>query len=252
MELPPSAPLRVDLFGGRVAFFGGSFDPPHQGHLAIARAARDALRLDSVVFAPVGAQPLKPLGSSAGFDDRVAMTRLAIAKDAGFSVSLVDAPRIPAAPNYTIDSLIQLRGLLPPASDLYCLIGADSFLSMSRWHRAAEIPFVAPLIVAARPGQSLDDLAAALPAGLRLDPGHLDSDRPDFGPGIPAGALERRFLRDDKGRTSPLYLLPSLHFDISASQIRAEIHAGPATAAESSQVLPAAVLDYIRAHGLYR
>ena len=64
----------------RVAFFGGSFDPPHCGHLAIARAARGALALDRILFAPVGLQPLKQHGASASFADRVAMTRLAIAE----------------------------------------------------------------------------------------------------------------------------------------------------------------------------
>lgn len=60
--------------GRRVAFFGGSFDPPHLGHLAVARAARKALCLDRVLFAPVGAQPLKPAGSTAPFADRLRMT----------------------------------------------------------------------------------------------------------------------------------------------------------------------------------
>src|SRR5947209_15565723 len=78
--------------GGRVAFFGGSFDPPHLGHLAVASAARDALRLDRVLFAPVGAQPLKPAGSTAAFADRLAMTELAIAGEPGFEISLADAP----------------------------------------------------------------------------------------------------------------------------------------------------------------
>src|SRR5215469_14916173 len=78
--------------GARIAFFGGSFDPPHLGHLAIARAARDALQLDRVLFAPVGAQPLKPKGSTASFEDRLAMTELAIAGERGFEVSLADAP----------------------------------------------------------------------------------------------------------------------------------------------------------------
>ena len=67
--------------GRRVAFFGGSFDPPHLGHLAVAWAAQAALGLDTVLFAPVGAQPLKPLGSSASYEDRLALTRLAIAGD---------------------------------------------------------------------------------------------------------------------------------------------------------------------------
>ena len=74
----------------RVAFFGGSFDPPHCGHIAIARAAREKLRLDRILFAPVGLQPLKQHGSSANFADRVAMTRLAIAADAKFLVTWND------------------------------------------------------------------------------------------------------------------------------------------------------------------
>src|ERR1700728_4305611 len=95
--------------GARVAFFGGSFDPPHIGHVAVARAARQALHLDRVLFAPVGLQPLKPTGPSASFEDRVAMTRLAIAGQPGFELSLADAPKAAgAAPNFTIDTLTTL------------------------------------------------------------------------------------------------------------------------------------------------
>src|SRR3954469_7564918 len=95
--------------GGRVAFFGGSFDPPHLGHLAVARAARAALNLDRVLFAPVGAQPLKPEGSAAPFTDRLAMTQLAIAGEPGFEISLADAPNAADRPNYTLDTLRTLR-----------------------------------------------------------------------------------------------------------------------------------------------
>ena len=97
----------------RIAFFGGSFDPPHLGHLAVARAAREALALDTVLFAPVGTQPLKPTGSTAGFDDRVAMTRLAIAGEPAFEISLADAPKPSGAPNYTLDTLRKLKSELP-------------------------------------------------------------------------------------------------------------------------------------------
>ena len=154
--------------GPRIAFFGGSFDPPHLGHLGVARAALAALGLDTVLFAPVGTQPLKPQGTVANFEDRLAMTRLAIASDPGFALSLADAPKSSGAPNYTLDSLLALRAQLPPENALFCLMGADSFTGFSRWHRAAEIPFVAPLIVASRPGQLLDDLDSALPQGLTL------------------------------------------------------------------------------------
>src|SRR3954451_11386664 len=89
----------------RIAFFGGSFDPPHMGHLGIARAAQALLQLDTVLFTPVGSQPLKPLGSSASFEDRVAMTELAIHGLPNFAISFADAPDPAGEPNYTIDTL---------------------------------------------------------------------------------------------------------------------------------------------------
>jgi nicotinate-nucleotide adenylyltransferase len=245
--------------GKRVAFFGGSFDPPHQGHLAVARAAQAALALDTVLFAPVGAQPLKPQGSTAGFEDRLAMTCLAIADEAGFAVSLVDAPKPSAAPNFTLDTLLHLRSELPPGGELFCLMGADSFLGLNRWHRAAEIPFVAPLIVASRPGQPLDDLRAALPQGLTME---AVSDSVRNGLGATAAAIAARtcLLRNAAGDTSPFYLLPGLHVEISASQIRGLIRDGIRegnraqleSALPEQQLIPAAVSGYIRSHGLYR
>lgn len=233
------------LGGSRVAFFGGSFDPPHRGHIAIARAARHALQLDSVLFTPVGAQPLKPSGSTANFDDRVAMTRLAIADESGFQLSLVDAPTPTHAPNFTIDTLLALRALLPPAGALFCLIGADSFHSLARWHRGAEIPFAAPLIVASRPGQSLNDLAAILPSGLSLDP-HTAATR-----GTGADTLITMTLRNAAGGSAPFYLLPGLHIDISATEIRRQVRASAESAATPAD-LPPSVAAYIAAHHLYR
>jgi nicotinate-nucleotide adenylyltransferase len=255
--------------GERVAFFGGSFDPPHQGHLAVARAARAALALDTVLFAPVGAQPLKPQGSTAGFEDRLAMTRLAVADEPGFVVSLVDAPRPAAAPNYTLDTLLHLRAELPPGGELFCLMGADSFLGLSRWHRPAEIPFVAPLIVASRPGQPLDDLRTALPQGLTMEPasGSVPDAHGMAAAAVPVSPVSVTpvevhgcLLRNAAGDSAPFYLLPGLHIEISASQIRNlirdGIREGNGEASESpvskQQLVPTAVLDYIRSRRLYR
>lgn len=222
----------------RIGFFGGSFDPPHLGHLAVARAARTALALDTVFFAPVGAQPLKPKGSTASFDHRVAMTCLAIADEPAFQLSLIDAPV--ARPNYTIDTLLALRNTLPATADLFCLIGADSFFGLPRWHRSAEIPFVAALVVAARPGQPLSDLASLLPGGVELaePPAPVHASH-----GV---GLRRALLRNAAGATAPLYLLPDLHVDISASDLRRDLH-DP----DRHSALPATVRDYITTHGLY-
>jgi nicotinate-nucleotide adenylyltransferase len=198
----------------------------------------------------VGTQPLKPRGTEAGFEDRLAMTRLAIAAEPGFALSLADAPQPSGAPNYTLETLLALRDLLPHENTLFCLMGADSFAGFGGWHRAAEIPFVAPLIVASRPGQLLRNLDSALPQGLTLEavpePDIVESEI----------ALRRYILRNPDGRQAPFYLLPGLHIDISASDIREQIRlSGPSPAAAQTprpDLLPPPVLDYIRAHRLYR
>jgi len=222
----------------RVAFYGGSFDPPHLGHLAVARAARDLLGLDKILFAPVGAQPLKLAGSAALFEDRVAMTRLAIAGEPAFELSLIDAPRPDGRggmrANYTIESLETLRAELAADTELFHLMGADSFRTLHLWRRAADIPFAATLIVASRPGEPLDDLARTLPEGIELcNSGVLDG-----------GAVRSYQLTDGTGRNAQLFLLPGLHVEISATAIRGKWRA-------VRKLLPAPVADYIHTRGLY-
>lgn len=229
----------------RIAFFGGSFDPPHLGHLAIACAAREALGLDTVLFAPVGAQPLKPDGPSARFEDRVAMTRLAIAGERGFELSLVDAPKPEGRPNYTIETLERLGTELGPGCALYCLMGADSLAGLRMWHRAAEIPFAAHLIVASRPGQPLEDLRALLPLGLTLQHGHA-SEMAETG----VEAL-RYLIVNEAGARTPLYLLPGLDVAISASEIREQMRRGAEEQTRGEALVPKAVAEYINGHGLY-
>ena len=229
----------------RIAFFGGSFDPPHLGHIGVARAAQVALRLDTVLFAPVGIQPLKPFGSTASFEDRVAMTELAIEGLPQFAISLADAPDPGGTPNYTFDTLLRLRQQFPSAT-LFTLMGADSLLGLRNWYRGGEIPFLAPLIVASRPGQSLEDLTAILPEGLTIT---------EVAPGgEEAGDVPRRefTVRDAAGASSPFYLLPELEIEISASDIRSQVSAALDRLCAGHELLPEAVCDYIAGHGLYR
>jgi nicotinate-nucleotide adenylyltransferase len=224
----------------RIAFFGGSFDPPHLGHIAVAQAAQESLALDRVLLAPVGLQPLKPSGSSASFEDRIAMTRLAIANQPGLEISLLDGPNPnPAnpdgvAPNYTHDTLIRLRQSLPENASLFLLLGADSFRTLHQWHRASEIPFLASLIVAARPGEDLTHLAAYLPFGIRLQ--------------TLFGQPNQYLLSNSSGDQSQLILLPDLNYDISATQLRNQVHG---VAGDEPRLLDPAVLDYIRKRHLY-
>jgi len=234
----------------RVAFFGGSFDPPHLGHLAVARAARAALDLDTVLFAPVAAQPLKAQGSTASYKDRLRMTRLAIAGEEGFEVSQADAPRRSGEPNYTLETLEKLRSELGESTLLFFLMGEDSFLGLRKWHRAAEIPFAAPLIVASRPGQKLDDIKDALPSGLTMAPAAL---RDEAHNGVEIRTL---MVINQVGERAMFYLLPGLDVPISASEIRAGL--GTALGMESagradvSDRVPEAVAAYVEAHRLYR
>lgn len=231
----------------RIAFFGGSFDPPHLGHLAVARAAAAALDLDAVLFAPVGAQPLKPKGSRAGFEDRLAMTRLAIADDPSFSVSLADAPLDKGKPNYTLETLRGLREELPGGGELFCLMGADSFLGLRHWHGAAEIPFTAPLIVASRPNEPLEPSGEVLPAGLAIEPATARCASQE------ANVELRCFLlRNQRGDSAPFYLLPGLYVEISATEIRRQIREHAAGVLGGPGLLPPAVARYILDHGLYR
>ena len=220
----------------RIAFFGGTFDPPHRGHLAIAKAAMDRLALDQVMVAPVGTQPLKRESNSTNFADRLNMVRLAFAGEPGFTISLADAPRPDGAPNYTIDVLREIKAALAPGDELFCLLGADSFLTMRRWHRAADLLFVCDFIVAGRPGFSLDDVAAALPDGVRRSCNEAESRR-----------LATCRLSNG-GRRSHIHLMPDLEMDISATEIRAAVQGEGST----EDLLAPAVVRFIRKKNLYR
>jgi nicotinate-nucleotide adenylyltransferase len=213
----------------RVGLFGGSFDPPHVGHLAVARAAKEAAGLDRILFAPVGLQPLKPAGAHASFADRVAMTRLAIRNDAGFEISLLDAPRQDGKPNYTVDLLETLRDEPGADAELFLVMGADSFAGLRRWHRAVEIPMLAGLIVASRPWEDLGEPGELLPVGIRME----------------ASKTERDFyqLRNRAGEKGTLRILPDVRYDVSATGLRKGM---------DELMMDGAVLAYVRAKGLYR
>lgn len=231
--------------GKRIAFFGGSFDPPHLGHLAVARAARAALGLDRMLFAPVGAQPLKPAGLRASFEDRLAMTELAIAGEREFEVSLADAPLLDGAPNYTLTTLLGLRAGLSSADVLYFLIGADSFMNLRHWFRAAEIPFTARLVVASRPGEPLSNLAEALPDGIYLEAEPVSDS---YSQGV---RIVQFRLHNMAEQSTFLSLLPGLHYEVSASLIRERSRIDETGPDDLLTFVPQPVADYIRLHRLY-
>jgi nicotinate-nucleotide adenylyltransferase len=220
----------------RIAFFGGTFDPPHCGHLAIARAAVTRLALDQVLVAPVGTQPLKGGSAQSSFEDRLAMVRLAVNGVPGLTASSIDAPLPDGLPNYTFDTLQRLRHQLQPTDTLFCLLGADSFLTLRSWHRCSELLVFCDFIVAGRPGFSLEQINAALPHGVVNTGEHREA------------GITRFALSGPSGQSAGLFVLPDLDQDISATEIRAALAEG----SEPQTVLPPAVAEYIRSHGLYR
>ena len=179
------------------------------------------------------------------------MTELAISGEPGFEISLADAPSPDGKPNYTLETLQTLRAGLPPGGSLFCLMGADSFVSLRRWHGAAGIPFVASLIVASRPGRQLDDLTRFLPRGLTLESAAAVPSV-SSPPPTPQIELRSHTLRSPEGKSAPFYLLPGLDVEISASEIRNQVHSSAQDPAVTSSLLPAPVADYIRTHHLYR
>jgi nicotinate-nucleotide adenylyltransferase len=193
----------------RIALFGGSFDPPHAGHVALASAAADAFSLDKVLVAPVGRQPLKLGVHCASFADRMAMVALARQADPRLVPSDLDRPRADGAPNFTVDTLEAIQQEFPQA-ELFALIGADAYLGMSHWREPARLFELAQWIVAARPGFVLAPLAIA-----------------------PQGRV---------------HWLETLHMDVSATDLRERLHEG----LDCTGLIPAAVLQYIEAHKLYR
>lgn len=200
----------------RIALFGGTFDPPHRGHLAIARAAADAFALDRVLFAPVGLQALKPDAAPTPFATRVALVAAACTLDARFAPSEIDAPRPGQVPNYTVDTLAALAAKHPDDT-LFNLAGADSFLSLRRWRDPDRLLELAEWIVVSRPGYPL---AEADLAPLALAP----------------------------GQRARVHILAGVAEDVSATELRERLRRGDAC----DDLLPPAVAGYIAEHDLYQ
>jgi len=136
----------------RTGILGGSFDPIHHGHLILARAAREELGLDRVIFIPAHASPHKTGDFSTTEAGRLAMVRLAIEGEEGFELSDIELHRPP--PSYTIDTLRELRAA-HPKDDLVLLIGADNAAKFDTWREPDEIRRLAQIAVLDRANQAL-------------------------------------------------------------------------------------------------
>ena len=142
----------------RIGIFGGSFDPPHIGHLWIAEAVRESLNLDAISWFPSAISPLKPDGPSASNEQRLAMVRLAVSGCEGYLVDDRELRR--GSVSYTVDTLQQLMTEFPDA-ELHLIIGSDSLASMREWknpERLLELATVAVLQRGADDVIDFDDL----------------------------------------------------------------------------------------------
>lgn len=133
----------------RLGVFGGTFDPPHQGHLVIAERAREELALDAVLFVVASQPPHKGQQVVAPAEDRVGMVERAIADNSGFACSAMELGR--PGPSYTVDTLDAIHRD-DPRSELFFLLGSDSLRELGTWHRPEELVALATLVVLPRPG----------------------------------------------------------------------------------------------------
>lgn len=211
-------------------FYGGTFDPFHRGHLAIARIARDALHVP-VHLLPAADPPHRaPPGANA--TQRARMLELAISSEPGLRIDrreLERAQRHPGVPSWTVDTLRDLRAELGLDQPLALLIGADSLIGLAGWHESEALLGLTHFVVAERPGSSLD---GSLPPALAERLQGAWTDHPEALLQQPSGRVWR--------------LRQPLH-ETSATEVRAAIAKGR----DWRQLVPAAVADYIAENGLY-
>jgi nicotinate-nucleotide adenylyltransferase len=240
-----------------IGLFGGSFDPIHRGHLALAQAAASRYSLRQVLFVPANVPPHKQLQPLTAFIHRYAMLALATQNERAFVASLLEAPAwatasqfetaktkrsagqaaaVAAQPNYSIDTVRCLKKTLKKSDRLFFLIGVDAFRDIAKWRESRALLAECDFIVASRPGFSLRDVAESLPQDLR-----------------PPDAVTRPFHKQPATGDLILpgvtvHLLEGVHHTVSATAIREAAAAGkPLT-----RWLDAPVADYIKKHDLYR
>lgn len=215
---------------GAIGLLGGSFDPVHRGHLALAQAARAALNLAEVRLLPA-AQPWQKGALAASAADRAHLVELALRGEPGLRLDMHEIER--GGPSYTIDTLRELRATLGAATPLVLILGGDQFDRLDTW----------------RDWQSLTDhahLALARRAGVPLAPSAAVAAWAQ-----PRRAAAEAALRRPAGAVIEFAMEP---VPVSATALRAGLAAAVTPEGESAlrAALGPAVLDYIRAHHLYR
>jgi len=222
-----------------IGLFGGSFDPIHRGHLALAQAAAERFSLRQVLFVPANVPPHKQKQAVTEYVHRYAMVALATQGDKRWVPSLLEAREhggAAQAANYSIDTVRRLKRTLKKADRLFFLIGMDAFKDIAKWRDAKALLAECEFVVASRPGFSLRDVAESLPEAVR-----------------PPATVTKPFQKQPAtgdlvlpGVT--LHLLDGVHQNVSATTIRAAAAQGKAL----GRWLDAPVAEYVRKMRVYR
>ncbi len=193
---------------------GGTFDPPHIGHLWLATLAAEAMRLDRVLFMPAAQPPHKLDVAVTDAGDRLEMTRLAIADDPSFELCELEMRR--TGPSFTVDSMVELIQAGGEDEELFLVMAADSLDQVGSWRQPDRLLSLVEWVVGPRPGTALLEAAAL---------------RERFGPAA-----------------SRIHVIDGPSLDVSSSEIRRRVANGHAI----RYLVPRAVEELIRDRGLYR
>ncbi|MEM8600407.1 MAG: nicotinate (nicotinamide) nucleotide adenylyltransferase [Bacteroidota bacterium] len=196
----------------RLGLFGGTFNPPHIAHLAVAEALGEALDLEQVLWMPAATSPFKRDDpATVPAQHRLAMVQLATAGNPRFAVSDLEVRR--AGVSYTVDTVEAIRGANPEQT-LVLLLGGDSLASITRWHRWEDLVAQVPLAVYRRPDDGLGEELRELPTAVRTRVTVVDAPR----------------------------------LDLSSTQLRKSVAEGRSI----RYLVPEALRKYIDKHGLYK
>ncbi|GAB4237242.1 MAG: nicotinate-nucleotide adenylyltransferase [Deltaproteobacteria bacterium] len=213
----------------RIALFGGTFDPFHNGHLRMAIEVREGLSLPDLFIVPAANPPHKPHRPMAPARDRLAMARAAVEGVEGLSVLDLELRR--EGPSYSLLTVREVAAA-DPGAELLFVIGADAFAEIATWHRYSELLASCDFLLLPRPGTLPE---SSFPAGVRIEKA-----------GNGCYSLPGRSFRLPGGRRLLCPALPVL--DISSRSIREKVRRGGSLRG----LVPPEVERYIADHGLYR
>ncbi|MDT5122406.1 MAG: nicotinate-nucleotide adenylyltransferase [Acidobacteriota bacterium] len=219
----------------RIALYGGTFDPVHIGHVAVAQALSKLFALDEVLFIPAARAPHKRVSSVTPALHRYAMLALATQNESHLRVSTVelDAPEKP----YTFETLARMREILGSEAQLFFVMGADSWMEITTWREWERVLALSNHIVVVRPGYELS--AEHVQPAIReriVDLRDADKEFPTLG--------------IDGNDDAKIYVTDAVKMDVSATMIRRAVREG--SDADWLGLVAPPVADYIRKYGLYR